>query len=185
MKRNPPHQMPLFLPRVLGKTGAVIPLPLTPYGDRDVKRVIDDVDCDGIHGVPDTGKLKHNFVIRALEKPGLFKPRPYVYICIRCRASFIVNETRGAIVAIDRSGNPLPEPHNSRLVETFATGPCSGYRHRWRRNRQTKVISQPGRLAHRLATAVALLFGMPRPISTRDGKQIHSTAAITVHDLMP
>ena len=40
MKRNLPHPMPLFAPRVLGKTGAVIPLPLTVYADRNVKRVI-------------------------------------------------------------------------------------------------------------------------------------------------
>jgi len=76
----------------------------------------------------------------------------------------------------------LPEPHNARLVETFADGPCFGYLHRWRRNRQTKVISQPGKFARGLATAVAFLFGLPRPISMIDGKRIHPAAAITVHD---
>ena len=165
MKRNLPHPMPLFAP------------PPRAWEDRSSDTTPTDRVCRPQRQTRDR--------IRALEKPGLFKPRPYVYICIRCRGSFIANETGGGVIAVDRSGNPLPEPHNARLVETFADGPCFGYLHRWRRNRQTKVISQPGKFARGLATAVAFLFGLPRPISMIDGKRIHPAAAITVHDLIP
>lgn len=73
-------------------------------------------------------ETKHNFAIRRLKKPGFFARRPYIYLCVRCRQIFLVNEHRGSIVAIDRNRNPMPEPANSRQVETFAEGPCSSFR---------------------------------------------------------
>jgi hypothetical protein len=73
-------------------------------------------------------EMKHNFAIQALERPGFFARQPYIYSCVRCRQIFLVNERRGSIVAIDRNRNSLPEPKNSRPVETFAEGPCPSFK---------------------------------------------------------
>jgi len=68
--------------------------------------------------------MRHNFAIKALEKPGLFKPRPYLYYCIRCKWTFRVNDRRGSVVAVDNAGQPLPAGENAKRVATFAEGPC-------------------------------------------------------------
>jgi len=70
------------------------------------------------------GKLKHNFVIKFLKKPGLFQPQPYLYFCVRCRFRYLVNQTRGTVVAVDSEGKPLSEPENSARIATFSQGPC-------------------------------------------------------------
>jgi hypothetical protein len=68
--------------------------------------------------------LKHSFVIRAMKRRGLFKPRLRVYACIRCRYTFLVNERRGVIVAVDRKVQPISNPANSSRIATFQHGPC-------------------------------------------------------------
>jgi hypothetical protein len=105
------------------KIGIQMPLPIPPSGYRDSYRSdASRREYPGKAFSPE--EMKHNFAIRALKKPGLFARRPYIYLCVRCRQIFLVNEHRGSIVAINRDRNPLPEPENSRQVETFAEGPC-------------------------------------------------------------
>jgi hypothetical protein len=67
---------------------------------------------------------RHSFAIETLPKPGRFASRPYLYMCVRCKWTFRVNDAPGSIVAIDLNGQPLPEPENSPRAATFAVGPC-------------------------------------------------------------
>ena len=69
-------------------------------------------------------EARHNFAVRALRKPGLLKPRPYVYVCVRCRETFLTDSRARFVIAIDREMKPLPEPENSARVARFASGPC-------------------------------------------------------------
>lgn len=106
------------------KIGMQMPLLVSPNGYRQFRRTQNSsrLQCPGSAFSPE--EMKHNFATRALEKPGFFARRPYIYLCVRCRQMFLVNERRGSIVAIDRNRNPLAEPENSRQVETFSEGPC-------------------------------------------------------------
>ena len=106
-----PLPMPVFR-SIVGQTSSAAPLP-TP------------VDSASGHHAPDQ---RHNFAVKALAKSGLFKPRPYIYICVRCRYTFMVNERRGSIVALDRNAKPVYEPENSRRLATFAQGPCPAFK---------------------------------------------------------
>ncbi len=72
-------------------------------------------------------EMRHNFAIKALEKPGFFKPRPYLYHCIRCKWTFRVNDRRGSVSAVDKSEHPLPSGENAKRIATFAEGPCPGF----------------------------------------------------------
>jgi hypothetical protein len=110
------------------KVGMQVPLPISPNGYREFYRSDISATREYPRNVPSSEEMKHNFAIRALKKPGLFARRPYIYLCVRCRQIFLVNEHRGSIVAIDRDRNPLPEPEHSRRVETFAEGPCLAFK---------------------------------------------------------
>jgi hypothetical protein len=68
--------------------------------------------------------LRHTFLVKALKRRGILQPRPYVYLCLRCRSAFPINELRGSMVAVDRKAQPIPDPENSRRLATFAQGPC-------------------------------------------------------------
>jgi hypothetical protein len=103
----------MFFPGIFIKTGMPIPMMLPPRAYREVSRTIRDIDYETVDRAVTPKSLRHNYAIRALEKPGLFQPRPYVYICVRCRYSFIVNESRGSILSVDRNGTPLPESENT------------------------------------------------------------------------
>jgi hypothetical protein len=70
---------------------------------------------------------RHNFAIEALEKPGAFRPQPYLYTCVRCRWIFRLNDTRGSIIALDGLGRHLPEPENAKRIVTFHRGPCAAF----------------------------------------------------------
>jgi len=72
-------------------------------------------------------ETRHNFAIEALEKPGPFRPQPYLYTCVRCRWIFRINDSRGSIIALDGLGRHLPEPENTKRVLTFRKGPCSAF----------------------------------------------------------
>ena len=145
-----------------------MPPPPRPYPE--VGRAIGDVDYETVDQAITPENLRHNYAIKALEKPGLFKPRPYVYICVRCRYSFIVNESPGSILAIDRSGLPLPDPENSRRIETFAEGPCPAFRIMGRAH-PTMVMAQPSRVVRALVRVVAFLLGSPHQNVKRRGKK--------------
>jgi hypothetical protein len=72
-------------------------------------------------------ETRHNFAIEALEKPGAFRPQPYLYTCVRCRWIFRLNDTRGSIIALDGLGRHLPEPENAKRIVTFHRGPCPAF----------------------------------------------------------
>lgn len=172
-----------WVPQPLGKTGAVIPL-FVPVIQRDLPH------RNQAHPAGQTSrfaapKLKHNFAVRPLKKRAIFRPQPYAYICVRCRQSFIVNERRGAIVATDRKGLPLPEPENSRRVRTFAEGPCHGQSGLRNDGRQTTIVTSPDGLVVRIAKAVAFLLGLQKdPPKTPDGRPILPTEAISANELL-
>ena len=75
-------------------------------------------------------KLPHLFAIKVLDKlPGLFKPRRYLYHCVRCKWSFVVNDgRRGALRPIPENGTPLTRDEVVARAETFAAGPCPAMR---------------------------------------------------------
>jgi hypothetical protein len=73
--------------------------------------------------------LKHNFAIWVMGKrPGFFKPQRYIYRCLRCKWTFVVNdEYRGSLrVARDDGVETNPEEALKRLA-TFEHGPCPGH----------------------------------------------------------
>lgn len=72
-------------------------------------------------------ETRHHFAIEALEKPGSFRPQPYLYTCVRCRWIFRLNDTRGSIIALDGLGRHLPEPENAKRIVTFHRGPCPAF----------------------------------------------------------
>jgi len=72
-------------------------------------------------------ETRHHFAIEALEKPGAFRPQPYLYTCVRCRWIFRINDSRGSIIALDGLGRRLPEPENSKRIVTFHRGPCPAF----------------------------------------------------------
>jgi hypothetical protein len=112
----------------VAKIGMQMPLPISPIGYREFYGSDTSSRREYSGKVISPEEMKHNFAIRALKKPGFFARRLYIYLCVRCRQIFLVNENRGSIVAIDRDRNPLPEPENSRQVETFSEGPCPRFK---------------------------------------------------------
>jgi hypothetical protein len=72
-------------------------------------------------------ETRHHFAIEALEKPGSFRPQPYLYTCVRCRWIFRLNDSRGSIIALDGLGRHLPEPENAKRIVTFHRGPCPAF----------------------------------------------------------
>jgi hypothetical protein len=72
-------------------------------------------------------ETRHHYAIEALEKPGAFRPQPYLYTCVRCRWIFRVNDSRGSIIALDGLGRRLPERENAKRIVTFHRGPCPAF----------------------------------------------------------
>jgi hypothetical protein len=142
-----------------------------------------NIECSG-RGFS-TVDLRHSFAIKALEKRGIFKPRPYVYICLRCRYTFLVNERRGSIVALDRKAQPIPEPENSRRLATFAQGPCPSFKAATRHTRRETVeLSKPKKLS---PSGILELFArigakMSYPYSVEN--DIYPPAGILPQDLL-
>ena len=119
---------PIRIIAPVSKFGIQMPLAVSPVGYRELHRLYPSARREFPEKPFSREEMKHNFAIRALKKPGFFAPRPYIYLCVRCQQIFLVNQRRGSVVAIDRNRNPLPEPENSRQVETFAEGPCPSFR---------------------------------------------------------
>ena len=84
-------------------------------------------------------ELTHSFAVKALEKRGIFQPRPYVYVCLRCRYAFLVYGRPDSIVALDRKAQPLPDPENARRLATFANGLCPAFKATTQRRRRETV----------------------------------------------
>jgi hypothetical protein len=72
-------------------------------------------------------ETRHHYAIEALDKPGSFRPQPYLYTCVRCRWIFRLNDSRGSIVALDGLGRRLAEPENAKRIVTFHRGPCPAF----------------------------------------------------------
>src|SRR5260370_4927077 len=72
-------------------------------------------------------ETRRHYAIEALEKPGSFRPQPYLYTCVRCRWIFRLNDTRGSIIALDGLGRSLAEPENAKRIVTFHRGPCPAF----------------------------------------------------------
>lgn len=118
----------LGMMRPLAKVGFPLPMPSFSNGYRKPDSAASAQNAESSTRGFSTADQKHSFVIKSLQKAGILKPRPYIYICLRCRYTFLVNERRGSIVALDRHAQPIPEPENSRRLATFAQGPCPGYK---------------------------------------------------------
>jgi hypothetical protein len=75
-------------------------------------------------------KMPHLYAIKVLDKlPGLFKPRRYLYHCVRCKWSFVVNDgRRGALRPISEDGTPFTREEVVARGSTFAAGPCPAMR---------------------------------------------------------
>jgi hypothetical protein len=71
---------------------------------------------------------RHSFAIEALPKSEKSASRPYLYMCVRCKWTFRVNDRPGSIVSIDQTGEPMAEPENSRRAATFRVGPCPAFK---------------------------------------------------------
>jgi hypothetical protein len=134
----------------VGKTGAFLPFSLPAHvPDRRERREFP------------RAYLRHDFAIRALEKPGLLKPQLYVYVCLRCKYCFLVNERSGSIAAFDRNARPLTEPENSRRVATFAEGRCPAFHALIQGPRRTTAeMPRRSRLLRLVTGALARLFGV-------------------------
>ena len=74
--------------------------------------------------------MPHMFTVQALDKlPGLFMPRRYLYHCMRCKWSFVVNDgRRGALRPIADGITPLTHDEAVARAATFAAGPCPAMR---------------------------------------------------------
>ena len=129
---------------------------------------------------------RHSFAIESLPKDPKSKSRPYLYMCVRCKWTFRVNDRPGSIVTIDQNGSPLSEPENSRRIATFAVGPCPALK--ILAGRQTVHIPRPGRLARIRSRAVRGLLAMWRRWSgdNKQGLRVdpQATTAITAQDLV-
>jgi hypothetical protein len=110
------------------KFGIQMPMRVSPNGYRELNRLYPSARREYSEKPFSPEEMAHNFAIRSLKRPSFFARRRYIYLCVRCRQIFLVNEHRGSIVAIDSNRNPLPEPENSRQVRTFAKGPCPSFK---------------------------------------------------------
>jgi hypothetical protein len=73
--------------------------------------------------------LRHNFAIWVMGKrPGFFKPQRYMYRCLRCKWTFIVNDDhRGDLRVARDDGVEVSAEEAQRRLATFESGPCPGY----------------------------------------------------------
>ena len=168
--------------------GVQMPLVVSPNGYLEFCRTPNLVTPQYSGSAFSPEEMKHNFAARALKKPGFFARRPYIYLCVRCRQIFLVNEHRGSIVAIDHNQNPLPEPENSRQIGTFAEGPCPSFKVALTspRPRQPETTVRSSVVKLRLLRALASLcpgFRGHQDIETAS-KRAQAMLAITPQELL-
>jgi hypothetical protein len=129
--------------------------------------------------------LRHNFAIKALQKPRIFKPRSYIYICVRCRYTFLVNQRRGSIVSLDRKGQPIPEPENSTRLATFAEGPCPAFNFATQRiRRQTAELPKRKRVSPSGILRLFALVGVSARYPYFVESQVDAPAGIVPQDML-
>jgi hypothetical protein len=170
------------------KFGIQMPLAVSPTGNRELNRLYPSARRNYSAKPLSPEEMKHNFAIRALKKPGLLARRPYIYLCVRCQQTYLINEPRGSVVAIDRNRNPLPEPENSRQVKTFAEGPCPSFRFasKFPRQRQPATTLESSTLKLGLLRIVACFcpeLSGPHNIETA-GKRAQAMPAITPQEFL-
>jgi hypothetical protein len=79
----------------------------------------------GLSGLGAYVAMKHDYFIEDLgQAAGWFKPHRYRYSCLRCAWSFVVEDGRGKVTALDEFDRPMPEPLSGERVQTFVDGPC-------------------------------------------------------------
>ena len=129
---------------------------------------------------------RHSFAIEALPKSAGFKSRPYLYMCVRCKWTFRVNDRPGSIVSIDQTGGPLAEPENFRRVATFALGPCPALRNL--AGRRTVQMPRVGWFARSKDRVTRRLLAMWRKWSGEDKQGLRmdpqAATAIIAQDLI-
>ena len=169
----------------VAKSGAPLPMMVSPWGQRDLRATFDSARRAHAHNAFAAGELKHNFAIRALEKKGLFTPRAYIYICVRCKQMFVVNQRRGSIAAVDRNQATLPEPEYSKQLRGFAAGPCPSFMKASKavRRHQTTVNLGSARVPQGIfSRLVSRALGYRS--GAEDDKTIAPATAITPQDLL-
>jgi hypothetical protein len=183
--RVSPSRRFAFVPIRVAKAG--FPLP-TPF----ISNALHSSCCESTQNGQSSARrssvedLRHNFVIRALQKPGIFRPRPYLYICVRCRYTFLVNERRGSIAALDRKGQTISEPENSRRSVTFAEGPCPAFKTAIRpyTRRETVELRKPRRLSLSAIWGLVALIGIRMRYPAFVESNIHPHPGIVPQDML-
>lgn len=169
----------------VAKVGFTLPIPFSFNSYRKPNADSATWDVAGSAREFSTADLRHSFAIKALEKRGVFKPTPYVYICLRCRYIFLVNEGRGSIVALDRRAQPIPEPENSRRLATFAQGPCPAFKAATRRGRRETVeLTKPKGLSPSGILGLLALIGVRMRYPYFVESNINAPAGILPQDLL-
>jgi hypothetical protein len=129
---------------------------------------------------------RHSFAIEALPKSEKFRSRPYLYMCVRCKWTFRVNDRPGSIVSIDQTGQPLAEPENCRRAATFTVGPCPAFKGLIRR--QTVEIPSRGWFARTKRMLIRQVSAMWRHWTGESAHGIRmdsaATTTITADDLL-
>jgi hypothetical protein len=138
MKSNPETQVRPMKPFLGAKVGGIPPMqvhPFDPYATPENSSGVSDQSTATPGRMPrvrrrmafTSEETRHHFAIEALERPGSFRPQPYLYTCVRCRWIFRLNDSRGSIIALDGLGRRLAEPENAKRIVTFHRGPCPAF----------------------------------------------------------
>ena len=101
---------------------------------------------------------RHNFAIEALPKSE--NSQPYLYMCVRCKWTFRVNDRPGSVISIDQTGEALAEPENSGRAATFRVGPCPAFRGPVLRKRTIEIprLGWFARLRYRIMCQVSAMW---------------------------
>jgi len=129
---------------------------------------------------------RHSFAIESLPRDPKSSSRSYLYMCVRCKWTFRVNDRPTSIVPIDQDGAPLAEPENGRRVATFALGPCPALKALARHHAvQAPASNWRATTRHRSGR---ILLAMWRRWSGEDGRGARpdpqATIRITAQDLI-
>jgi hypothetical protein len=103
---------------------------------------------------------RHSFAIEALPKSEKSTSRPYLYMCVRCKWTFRVNDRPGSVFSIDQTGEALAEPENSRRAATFSIGPCPAFTGPVFRKRTIEIppLGRFARVRYRLMRQVSAMW---------------------------
>jgi hypothetical protein len=119
-------------------------------------------------------ETRHHYAIEALEKPGSFRPQPYLYTCVRCRWIFRVNDSRGSIIALDGLGRRLAEPENAKRIVTFHRGPCPAFP-----VLEYLVPEHESRIPKFISKVVDMLRGLSDSVMRKPRARLNSTGHTT------